>query len=142
MGTPFSIEIIEEGLEGNNRTMVSGGSNGFSNYVIPFLKRAYDFMVHWTEKHCAETPDIGRPEYFGYMRGRAKTVAAFLCATQPDLIFPDCHDCGPYFGGDQYRLFLVNRAKGTGAENPIWEVEVEKFRVPLEELAKRYGKQA
>jgi len=140
MGTPFSIVIIEEGRERNNRAMVDGGSNGISECVVPFLKRGYDFMVRWAEEKCSRKPELGRPEYYGYIRGRAEKVAAFLCATDPEFVYPGCHECGSSLGGEEFQLYLVNRAKGTAAENPVWEVRVEEVRLPLEELAKRYKK--
>jgi hypothetical protein len=100
-------------------------TDGYPGNIIPRLIEAYQLAT--------------APMRFGsqsydkkWEAGRAGKVAGYICATHPGSFEPEA---GHQLHGDiqfYYRLYLVNTAEGSMAEDPKWEVEIY---IPSDELA-------
>ena len=133
MGTPFQINIVAEGLEMDTYTAVVRGScDGKPESVIPLIKRVYDAIGKssdeksaWCKESLGEQGKGVPPKTFHYIRGRSEYVASFFCAADPSAMFPAPKDMPEDRYAVNYNLYLVNKAHGSAAEDPDWDVEIK-----------------
>ena len=106
MSTRCQVQVIQEGLDWEEKVTLYHHTDGYPEYMIPTIKKAYDY-------DC-ET----------WVKGRAGKVASILCWADPAVFEPeeghDLHGDIEYY----YRLYLRNTNGGTLAEEATWELDV------------------
>ena len=152
---------MQEGLNWNEEVTLYHHSDGYPEYMVPLLQKAYEQAIayqknYWGKfdsKYAQNPPNL-------WELGRAGKAASHLCAADPGSFEPDT----PYLHPDIewfYVLHVINTAGGSMAENPRWEVTIYKpgehwnwdnprfedlkmavERKPLPPLAKKYAKRS
>ncbi len=113
------IQIIEEGLLQGDSLSLYLQSDAEPENILADVQKAFNMAPSETG--------------LAYRRGRAGLVASYLCATKPGEYQPSngmnlCFDLTFL-----YKLYLVNTAHGSMAENPTWEVEILESKTGLTE---------
>lgn len=112
MSTRCQLRVIQEGLDGEDSVTLYHHYDGYPGHIVPEIAKARELAGG------------------DRASGQAVQVAAHLCAAHPEPAGFELED-GHALHGDldfYYRLFLVNTARGSRAEEPRWEVEISRVR--------------
>ncbi len=108
MSTRCQVQIIQEGLDWEQKITLYHHYDGYPENMVQLIANA--FSVH--------------DQYQSWILGRAEKVAALLCAEDPEGY--DVESSNTLHGDIEYlyKLYCINTANGSLAENPIWELEI------------------
>jgi len=112
MSTRCQVQVIQEGLEWDQKIMLYHHTDGYPSNMIKVIKKAYEHRREPFWKGDSDT-------FESWRKGRAGKVASYLCWADPGVFEPEdnhrLHSDIEYF----YRLYCIN-----DKNNVSWEVEI------------------